>query len=103
MTSNPFYNALFAIAYIIVLVSLAFSVPRLFGFAQQSIFYPMIALAVLVLSVAVMAYLFFYQPITLLLDGQRQMAVTFFLKTVGAFAVGTVAILLVTVVVNGVY
>lgn len=101
MTTNPFYNALFALAYIVGLVSIMFLGSSLMGGDEASILYPMSALAVLVLSVALMAYLFFYQPITMLLDGKRDQAVAFFLRTVGTFAAGTVLILLISLAVNG--
>ena len=58
MTTNPFYNALFAIAYIISLVSLVIQGPRLLELPEQSIFYLILALSVLVLSVALIAFLF---------------------------------------------
>ena len=99
MTTNPFYNALFAIAYIIVLVTTAFFGPQLLGAPQQSVFYPMLALSVLVLSVALMAYLFFYQPLVLLLDGKREKALTLFLNTVGIFALAIVTLLFVCIAV----
>jgi hypothetical protein len=97
MTTNPFYNAFFASAYIITLVSVVFQGPKLVDLPQQSIFYPMLALSVLVLSVALMAYLFFYQPVLLLLDGKRPEAVRLFLQTVGIFA-GVIALLLILAV-----
>lgn len=101
MKTNPFYNAILALAYIVAIVSGLSLAPHALGLQQQSILYPMAALALLVLSVALMAYLFFYQPVALLLDGHREKAVKFFLQTVGAFAIGTLVILLVTVIVNG--
>ena len=101
MTTNPFYNALFAIAYIVILVTAAINGPRLLGGPEESIFYPMLGLAVFVLSAAVMAYLFFYQPVLMLLDGKRDKAVKLFLQTVGIFAVATAALMVVSVIVRG--
>lgn len=43
-------------------------------------------LCLLVLSVALMAFLFFYEPVLLLLDDKRPEAVRFFLGTVAIFA-----------------
>ncbi|MEK7185169.1 MAG: hypothetical protein AAB726_00940 [Patescibacteria group bacterium] len=94
MTKNPFYNALFAIAYIIVLVSTVSWGQNLFGGPDESIFYPMAALGTLVLSAALMAYLFFYQPVLMLIDGEREKAVKLFLQTVGVFAGAVVVILI---------
>ena len=101
MAKNPFYNALIALAYIVAIVSGLFWAPRILNFQQQSILYPMAALALLVCSVALMAYLFFYQPVILLLDGKRDEAAAFFLRTLGTFAAGTALILLVSILVNG--
>lgn len=100
MIPNPLSNALFALAYIVVLVSAIMSTPVIFPDFKDNIFTPMGMLALLVLSVALMAYLFFYQPVTLLLDGKREQAVRFFLKTVGVFAGGTVLIFLVSLIVS---
>ena len=101
MTANPFYNAVFALAYIVVLVTLIFSTTHFQGFPQESFMYPMVMLALLVLSVAMMAFLFFYQPVIMLLDGHREKAVKLFLQTVGSFAIGIVALLLTALVVSG--
>jgi hypothetical protein len=89
MTRNPFYNALFAIAYIMILITCMFLAPTVVGAQKDSIFIPMGMLSLLVLSVALMAYLFFYQPVLMLIEGQKQKAVKLFLQTVGIFAIGT--------------
>lgn len=95
MTVNPFYNAILAIAYIVLLVTGIFLTTNFHGAPQESIIYPMVMLSLLVLSAALMAYLFFYQPVIMLLDGKREKAVKLFLQTVGIFAVG-IALLLLT-------
>ena len=101
MKANPFINALLASAYIIGVVSILFLTTSSVGDRDDSIFIPMAMLSLLVLSVTVMAYLFFYHPIVMLLDGERQKAVTFFLKTVGVFAVATALIFLIATLVPG--
>lgn len=101
MSKNPFFNALFAITYIVVLVFGAIMAPRVFGGPEESLLYPMIGLAVFVLSAAMMAYLFFYQPVLMILDGRREEAVKFFFKTVGVFAVATAILLAVSIFVRG--
>jgi hypothetical protein len=53
---------------------------------EDNVFMPITMIALLVLSVALMAYLFFYQPVLLLLDGKRAEAVKLFLGTVAIFA-----------------
>ena len=100
MTRNPFYNALFAIAYIIVLITLIFFAPTIFMGKHESIFIPMGMLSLLVLSVALMAYLFFYQPVIMLIEGEREKAVKLFLHTVGIFAVATGIVLLTSSIVS---
>ena len=101
MKANPYYNALLALVYIVGVVSLLFLAPKAIGGDQTSILFPMGVLALLVLSVCLMAFLFFYEPITLLLDGHREKAVSFFLRTVGTFAAGTAVILAIAAFVNG--
>lgn len=100
MTANPFYNALFAIAYIVVLVTVIFSTTHFQGFPQESFIYPMVMLSILVLSVALMAFLFFYQPVIMLLDGKREEAVKLFLETMGIFAAGIMLLLVTAVTVS---
>lgn len=101
MKASPLHNALLAIAYIVGIVSVMFIATSSVGDSDDSIFFPMGMLSLLVLSVAVMAYLFFYQPIIMILDGEREKAVTFFLKTVGIFAVATALVFIVATVVPG--
>jgi len=100
MTKNPFYNALFAIAYIMVLITLVFLAPNIIMGRTESIFIPMGMLALLVLSVALMAYLFFYQPVIMLIQGEREKAVKLFLQTVGIFAIETALLLCVSIIVS---
>ena len=101
MTKNPFYNALFAISYIVVLVTAVnLASTYLEEVVGESIFLPMSVLAMLVLSVALMGYLFFYQPVVMLLDGKREEAVQLFLRTVGAFAVATVLVMLTAFIIG---
>lgn len=102
MRFNPAHNALLAIGYIVGIVGLGFLTSLFTPDIEGSIFMPMGMLSLLVLSVAVMAYLFFYRPIIMLLDGEREKAVAFFLQTVGIFAGATAVIFLITLVVSGV-
>ena len=100
MTTNPFYNALLAHAYIVGVATLLFSGFSVLESQEESIFIPIGMLALLVLSVAVMAYLFFFQPIVLLLDGEREKAVKLFLQTIGIFAGTTILTLLISITVS---
>lgn len=95
MTKNPFYNALFAISYIACLVTgVNLVATSLKGVIQETILLPMGFLGVLVFSVALMGYLFFFQPLMMILDGKRQEGVMLFLKTVAVFAVATALVIL---------
>jgi len=59
----------------------------------DTFFAPVMVLSLLTLSVAVMAFLFFYQPLMLFIDGKKKEAVNLFVKTVGFFAVFTSVVL----------
>ncbi|MFA5025319.1 MAG: hypothetical protein WC503_02340 [Candidatus Shapirobacteria bacterium] len=52
----------------------------------DTFFTPIVFLSLLTLSVAVMAFLFFYQPLMLFIEGKKKDAVSLFVKTVGIFA-----------------
>lgn len=94
MSKNPFVNALNASAYIILVVSVMTFVTQPLGNKPDTFFAPITALFVLTLSVAVMAFLFFYQPLLLFIEGKKKDAVSLFVKTVGIFAVFTLVILI---------
>jgi len=96
MTRNPILNALAAIAYIALLVSLIFYGPALlaafsFNLAQvPEIFAPITVLSLFVFSAALMGYLFLYQPLLLILAGEKKEGTKLFLQTVGAFGIGSI-------------
>ena len=98
MTKNPLYNALLAIAYIAALVTSVFYGSKLLQGLEETIFLPMGFLATFVLSAALMAYLFFYQPVILFLDNQREKAVKLFLQTVAIFAALTALVILTALI-----
>lgn len=52
----------------------------------DTFFAPVVFLSLLTLSVAVMAFLFFYQPLMYFIEGKKKEAVSLFIKTVGIFA-----------------
>jgi predicted membrane channel-forming protein YqfA (hemolysin III family) len=90
MTKNPFVNALGASAYIILAVMGMNFVTQPLKNKPDTFFAPVIFLSILTLSVAVMAFLFFYQPVQLFIEGKKKEAVNLFAKTLGIFAVITV-------------
>lgn len=93
MSKNPLINAASASAYIILVVSIMTFVTSPLRNKPDTFFAPITMLFVLTLSVAVMAYLFFYQPLLLLIDGKKKPAVDLFVKTVGIFAAITALVL----------
>ena len=84
MTKNPFYNALAALVYIIAIVLGMTYMPTIQTTTDDFIM-PIIMLSLLTLSVAIMAYIFGYQPLVLFLDNKKKEGVSLFLKTVGIF------------------
>lgn len=93
---NPILNAILAggyIAGIVLVMNLLMSLGQE-GDGEDVILIPMTMLSLFTLSAAVMGYLFAATPIRMYLDGQKGEAFTFFLKTLGAFAVITAAFVL---------
>jgi hypothetical protein len=94
MSKNPIVNALSASAYIFFVVSVMTFVTQPLRNKPDTFFAPITALFVLTLSVAVMAFLFFYQPLQLFIEGKKKEAVNLFIKTVGIFAAITAVVLI---------
>lgn len=94
MTQNPFLNALAAIGYISTLIVVLFYGPVVDGPADNTILIPIAMLSLLVFSAATMAYIFFYNPLLLFLEGKQKEGVTLFLSTMGIFGGVVIALLL---------
>jgi hypothetical protein len=95
MTKNPLINALGASAYIFLGVTIMTYVTQPLKNKPDTLFAPIVVLSLLTLSVAVMAFLFFYQPLVLLIEGKKKEALDLFVKTVGIFgAITMVALIL---------
>ncbi len=90
MSKNPLVNALGASSYIYLVVTIMTFVTKPLRNKPDTFFAPIIMLSVLTLSVAVMAFLFFYQPLQLFIEGKKKAAVNLFVRTVGIFAAITV-------------
>ena len=99
MTNNPFKNALGAFIYICGVVTLINYGSR-FGGENESIIAPIAMLSLLVLSVSVMAYMFFLAPIRQYLDGKKEEAIQLLLKTMGSFALITSIALLTVLLIS---
>lgn len=98
MSKNPLINALGASAYIGIIVTIMTFLTQTQKNKPDTFLAPTIALSLLTLSAAVMAYLFFYTPLQLLLEGKKKEAVRLFVQTVAIFAIlpAVVLILLFT-------
>lgn len=94
MSKNPIINALSASVYIILVVSIVNFITQPLKNKPDTFFAPVTVLFVLTLSVAVMAYIFFYQPLRYFIEGKKKEAVNLFVKTVGIFAAFTVIVLI---------
>jgi hypothetical protein len=94
MSKNPIINALSASVYIILVVTIMTFVTKPLQNKPDTFFAPITFLSVLTLSVAVMAFLFFYQPLQFFIEGKKKEAVNLFVKTVGIFAAFTAVILI---------
>lgn len=92
---NPYLNSIYAEVYIIFIVSFMQLIAKPNTPDSEFGFEGIAAISLLVLSVAVMGYLFFGQPIQLYWNGEKERAVSFFMKTVASFAVITLIIFLV--------
>lgn len=99
MTKNPILNAFGASAYIFLVVAVMNFVTEPMNNKPDTFFAPIIMLFVLTLSVAVMAYLFFYQPFILYFDNKKKEALDLFLKTVLIF--GAITLIFLTILYFG--
>ena len=99
MTRNPYLNALAASAYIVVVAFVMFYGTDHTG-QSPTVLIPIAVLSLFALSAAVMAFIFFFQPIQMFLDGHKQQAVELMLKTIGTFACITLLFLVVAFVIN---
>ncbi len=99
MTKKPIYNALAAIIYIVLIVSFINSIDSIeISYVNENLeqfIMPTIMLSLLALSVAVMGYIFFYQPIILFLENNRKEAVKYFIHTILYFAIIIILIFLI--------
>ena len=98
MQLNPYGNAIVAAGYIWGLASIMqlISPPP---DTPDTWLTPIMVLSLLVFSVALMGYLFFYRPAVLLLENKRDAAATFFLKTLSTFGILTlIAIVAATLI-----
>jgi len=104
MTGKPLLNALSATLYISAVASIMYYLPKVIE-PVESIIVPIALLSLFVLSAAVMGYIFCFQPIKQYIDGKKEESVKLFLMTLGYFAITTLGIfcllLLISLVTTG--
>ena len=91
MTKNPLINASAAALYVAAVGLIPYIGSKIAEVAEpkETIFGPIAFLSLFTLSAALMAFLFFYEPISLLTEGKKAEALTFLLHTIGYFALIT--------------
>lgn len=97
MTKNPIVNALSASGYIILVVSVINFISLTQSDKSDTAFAPVLFLSLFTLSVAVMACVFFYQPLQLIIEGKKKEALKLLIQTVGVFAGFTVVVLILLI------
>ena len=93
MKWNPLLSALSATLYIFAVALVIHYLESIRHDTKDTMFDTMSALSLLVLSVAVMGFLFAYHPITLLLQQRPKEAGWYLLKTIALFSLITVSLL----------
>ena len=86
MTKNPVVNALGASAYIVLVVAVMNYLSQTHRNTPDTVMAPILFLSMFTLSAAVMALLFFYQPLMLFIDGKKKAAVHLLIRTMAVFA-----------------
>ena len=94
MTKNPIINAFSALGYILLVVSIMSFIMQSQQGKPDTFAAPIVFLSVLTLSVTVMAYIFFYQPLQFFIAGKKKEAINLFVRTVTIFAGITGVVLL---------
>jgi len=93
MKWNPFFNATTAAAYIATVALFMQFIQSLRRDTPDTLLDGMGVISLFVFSAAVMAFLFFYQPIRMLIENKRAEAISYFLRTLGIFGAITVVML----------
>jgi hypothetical protein len=93
MKWNPVINAAAAAAYIGAIALFTHFIGSHRHDTPDTLLDGMGFISLFVFSAAVMAFLFFYQPVLRLVENKRAEAISYFLKTLGAFGVITLVVL----------
>lgn len=93
MIKKAIINALGASGYIVLIVSVMTLISNTQSNKPDTFLAPIVFLSLLTLSVTVMGYIFFYQPVQLIILGKKKEGIELFTKTIGIFAVITLLVL----------
>jgi len=91
---NPILNAVSAVAYVVAVALLIHAISSVRANTPDTLLDSIAALSLFTFSAAVMGFLFCYQPVALLIENKKKEAVSYFLKTLGAFG-GIILLVLV--------
>lgn len=94
MRWNPYVNALGATGYVWGVALLIHYIASLNHDTPDNLVGSVAALSLLVFSASVMAFLLFYRPVALLIENKKHDATIFLLKTLGAFGLATLLVVL---------
>ena len=89
---NPYLNALGASLYIGVVGTFMHWMEKGYANTPDKWYSGIAFISLLTLSVATMGYFFVMKPLLMYLDGDKSGAVSFFLKTLGTFAIITLTL-----------
>lgn len=93
MKIHPIFNAVAALAYIGLVVTFIRFMESVRHDTPDTPIDGLAFISLFTFSAAVMAFLFFYQPVLKLTEHKPQEAISYFLKTLGYFGLITVTIL----------
>ena len=93
MKLNPFLHATAAVGYIGAIALFMRFIESRHHDTPDTILNGVGFISLFVFSAAVMAFLFFYQPLLLLTENKKAEALSYFLKTLGTFGAITVIVL----------
>lgn len=93
MKWNPFINTIAAAAYIGAVALFMHFIQSLRHDTPDTLLDGIGVISLFVFSAAVMAFLFFYQPLLRLVANKHAEALSYFLKTLGIFGVLTIIVL----------
>ena len=93
MKWNPFVNALAASAYIGAIAVFLRFIESLRHDTSDTLLDGMGFISLFVFSAAVMAFLFFYRPLLLLIEDKKSEAMTYFIKMLVTFGIVTAVLL----------